>query len=268
MAVTTATYDATLARVRVSTTALGGTTATVTIDRTTDGVNYTTVRGAAALVPSGLAVAIDDYEFPDGVLVTYRARGWTAAGALTSTSTGTVTPSLAGAVWIKSAGRPFLNRTVTVVGVSDVARPNRGAALEVLGRRDPVGLLEVRGSREFDVTLRAASAVEAAALEDFLAFGDALYLHVPAGSTVLPAGGFFLVGDATVQRVGAVNSPVRYVTLPLKEVAAPDASIVGYTITWLGVRTAYATWTAVKAAKATWLALQETVSAPDDEVVG
>jgi hypothetical protein len=265
---TTVTYDAALARVRVAVSAIGSTTATVTVDRTTDGINYTTVRGAGALVKQAdSTVAVDDYEFPDGVPVTYRSRGWTSAGALTATSTATITPSLAGLVWLKSAGRPFLNRVVTVVGVSTVAYPSRGSVFDVLGRRDPVAVAEVRGSRRFEITVRTETVAEADALETVLSYGDPMFLHVPA-TAPMPRSGHFHVGDVSAARAGRVRGPVRYWAIPLVEVEAPDQTIVGYTITWQGVVNMYATWQDVVNGNATWTALQERVAAPRDEIVG
>lgn len=240
--------------------------ATVTVDRSTDGIFWTTVRGASALIPSASAVAADDYEFPVGVLVTYRARGYTAGGALIGTATTTITPAPAG-VWLKNATRPYLNRVVTVHQYSDVDRPARGGVLEVIGRRDPVAVTDVRGSRRFDLTLRADTTDEVEALELALSFGDPVYLQPPAGSPV-PGPLHAFVGDVTTGKGGEHQLEMRFLTLPLTEVEAPDSSIVGASITWAGVTAAYASWSAVTAARATWLALMESVSTPADEVVG
>lgn len=237
----------------------------VTVDRSTNGTAWTVVRGAAAVVPSANAVTVDDYEFPDGVLVTYRARGYTA-GALGSTTTGTITTGMAG-VWLKSVTRPFLNRAVTVTDFGDVTTPSRGSVVDVLGRRLPVAVSGVRGSRAFDLVLRAADADAVEQLALMLSFGDTMFLHVPANCP-LPSGGHFHVGDVTERRPPKHDSFARYFTLPLIEVDAPDAGIVGATITWAGVVSAYATWSAVTTAKASWLALNESISAPADEVVG
>lgn len=45
----------------------------VLLERSTDGIRYTTVRGATALVLASGAASVDDYEFADGVVNTYRA---------------------------------------------------------------------------------------------------------------------------------------------------------------------------------------------------
>src|SRR5690606_16416623 len=61
----TLTYDATLARVRLSATAVTG--PTVAVERSTDQIRWTTVRGGAALAVTGGTVSLDDYEFVPGV---------------------------------------------------------------------------------------------------------------------------------------------------------------------------------------------------------
>lgn len=209
----------------------------------------------------GAGFSLSDYEYTPGVVNTYRM---TISGR---TATATVTPAPT-TVWLKSIARPFLNRQVTVVGFDTVTLPARGGVLDVIGRREPVAITEVRGSRQYALTLRAADRVEADALELMLSFGDVLYVQPPSASCVVPRAMYAYVGDVSFQRAGRSDGEVRYVTLPLTEVAAPDPSIVGYTITWAGVKSTWATWAAVKAAVPTWLALQEYVAAPADEIVG
>lgn len=260
----TATHEATIDRVRLAIADVSPVASSVRVQRSTDGVAWTTVRGASALTPT--AQTLYDYEYTPGVVNTYRAQALTAGGAVIATATTTITHAPAG-VWLKNAARPYLNRAVTVHQYSDITRPARGGVLEILGRRDPVAVTEVRGSRRFDLILRADTTDEVAAIELALSFGDPVYLQPPAGSAV-PGPLWAFVGDVTTDKGGEHQLPLRFLTLPLIEVEAPDAAIVGTGITWAGVTGAYATWSAVTAAKATWLALMESISDPADEVVG
>jgi hypothetical protein len=197
---------------------------------------------------------------------TYRLRSYAAGGALLGTVYAVITPVL-DVVWLKSPARPFLNRTVTVVGFSDVVTPSRGGVLEVAGRRLPVAITEVRGSRQYELTLRAATAEEAEALELFLSFGDVVLVQVP-DDCVVPRSMYAQVADVTFRQVGKHDSRVRYVSLPLTEVDEPDGGIVGYTVTWGGIVSAFATWADVVAEFATWLDVPQYVSNPEDEIVG
>jgi len=89
----TLTYDATNARVRISATALAAAD-TALVERSTDLVTWTTVRGgvAAAAAAGALVETLDDYEFADGVVNHYRVRGQSSAAisfvATTAASTG------------------------------------------------------------------------------------------------------------------------------------------------------------------------------------
>lgn len=266
----TATYDAPANRVVLNVSALNASTARVEVERFTGAIltNGRMVRGGDRDPSTSAAFTLYDHEFPPNVLLTYRARSYSSTEVLLNTFTATITVNLAVA-WLKSPARPFLNRAVTIVDFGDVESPARGGVLEVLGRRLPVALTSLRGSRRYQLVLRAASREEADALELFLSFGDAVYVQVPAACAV-PRSLYAFVGDTSFKRVGRHDGAVRYVTLPLTEVDAPDASISGFSVTWLGVRTAWATWGTLKADPAipTWLALQQYVSAPADEVTG
>jgi hypothetical protein len=67
------TYDDIFSRVRISVTGLDPTTDEVLIERSVNQINWATVRGGSALVPSANAVQVDDYEFSANVVNYYRA---------------------------------------------------------------------------------------------------------------------------------------------------------------------------------------------------
>ncbi len=270
-----ATFDADNAVVHLVASTWGATVAYAVVDRFDgEATTPTLVRGGANYpIATGQTLVLDDREFPAGVDLHYRVRAYTAAGVEVPTYsyTATVTLPEVDQVWLRAPLLPFLDRPVTVIGFGEVERPARGAVLEILSRRLPIALTDVRGSRRYNLTLRAADLAEREDLETFLSFGSVVYLLVPDGCAV-PASGYFQVGDLTVARAGrqAPEGRVWYLTLPLVEVAAPDYAVLGSTITWAGVQGGWATWGAVLADTdvATWLALGQYVSAPEDEVVG
>lgn len=73
----TLTYDSTLSRVQITATGLGTNVDVALVERSTDQINWVTVRGgAAAPVSAGaLSLPVDDYEFVSGVVNYYRVSG-------------------------------------------------------------------------------------------------------------------------------------------------------------------------------------------------
>lgn len=73
----TLTYDDTLGRVRITANALGTDADEALIERSTDQIRWTTVRGAEAVPVSGgvMSLTVDDYEFSPDVVNYYRVSG-------------------------------------------------------------------------------------------------------------------------------------------------------------------------------------------------
>lgn len=254
-------------RIQIAVGSLPGGADYAIVDRTLDAVNYDVVRGGAAVAVSGGGdLLIYDYEFPAGETITYRVRVYDSGDVLLATYSDDIAGTL-DRVWLKSPTRPFLNREITIVGWSDVATPARAGVFDVLGRRLPVAVTEVRGSRRFSLELRAADAGEADALRLFFSFGDVVFLHVPADCEV-PGSLYAAVGQVAESRVGRHDTSARRFFLDLTECAMPDPSIVGNSITWTGVMSEWATWADLFGEVATWADLLDTVSDPADEVVG
>ncbi|HYC32094.1 MAG TPA: hypothetical protein VEB59_07360 [Gemmatimonadales bacterium] len=260
----TLTYDTTLSRVRVAAASLDAAAETATVERSTDLVRWTTVRGAVEVAVTGGSMAtVDDYEFAADVANHYRITAYDGSAVQTDQETEDITPTL-GAVWLKSIGRPFLNLAVSVGGVSSRSRPGRAGIFDVKGRSDPVAVTEVRGSPRWTMTVRTGTAAEARALELLLASGDLLLVHVPATSTV--PGGYVIVGDTAEHRFGAVSARRRW-DLPLTAVAAPAADVVGSTVTCQAILNHFATCTALLAEFATCADVLEFVADPEDVIV-
>ncbi|NUR80725.1 MAG: hypothetical protein HOQ21_09815 [Dermatophilaceae bacterium] len=178
-----------------------------------------------------------------------------------STST---TPPLTQA-WLKNVQRPFLNKPIVAVDWSPVRRPSRSGVFPVIGRSMPVAVTELRGSKQFTLTIMFTSLAEANEMDTILSNGSVVFLHVPADCPF--PGGYYSIGDTEMRRGGSVRSERRFIDLPLTEVAAPASSVVGTTYTWQGVINDYATWADVIANNATWADLLERVGDPDDVVV-
>lgn len=265
----TLTYDPTLSRVRIAATGLVGTATRATVQRSLDLIRWTTVRGGTGLdLASGVMLrTLDDYEFVDRQVNHYRVTALENNVEVDQQSA-SITPALS-EVWLKSLARPFLNRTVSVRGYSDISRPSRAGVFNVVGRSVPVAVTELRASRQWAMDVVTDTADDASDLELLLASGDVLLVHVPTGqgrvSTV--PGGYVSVGDVRLATPPTVDLTQRVFSLPCTEVAAPGPDVVGATSTWQTVLNTYATWADLLAAHASWADLLELVGEPDDVVV-
>jgi hypothetical protein len=266
----TLTYDPQLSRVRITADDLGGLLDAAdhaTVDRSTDGVTWTAVRGGldVPLTPE-LTLALDDYEFPPNEPVTYRVRSFTGSGGQVEQFTAQITANL-DSIWLKSIIRPFLNRPITVTGWSDVTRPARNGVFGVVGRSVPVVVTDLRGSRRFTLEVMTQTLDQAREFDLILASGDPVFLHMPPDCPVPGASGHYaVIGDTTMSR-RSTRGTRRYFSLPLIESAPPAADVVGATVTWQAITADFATWTDVLAEFPTWADVLEYIADPADVIV-
>lgn len=177
-----------------------------------------------------------------------------------------ITPVSGGQVWLKSIRWPFLNRPVSVVGVSTIGRGSRAGVFEVRGRSMPVVVHDIRKSRAFSLQILTDTDEQARDMDLVLAAGGTMFVHVPAASTV--PGGYVSVGDTSQDPAAeGGGSPEQVFTLPCRVEAPPSPDVVGTTMTWGTVFALYGSWGALLASNPTWGDLLATVGSPDDLVV-
>lgn len=263
----TNTYDPILNRNRLAGTALGAGATQVFVWRSVDNfVTSSVVRGGIFAPMSGGVFNLDDYEFPVAVPVWYQMTSYDAGLVQQASFTiGPITQNLT-AAWLKSLSRPFLNQPVVVQDISDISAPARLTVHPVVGRSYGVAVSDVRGGRQFSVTLATEDEATSEAVRLLVASGDPLYMQLPAAEDELVPTGYYAVGDVTRQ-LAMRRNPRRYWELELTEVAAPGPDVAGSSVTWQTVVTAYATWTALLAAKATWNDVLQIIAAPSEVIV-
>lgn len=257
-----ATYNSDLSRYVLAATALGASATYAVFDRTVDSINYTTVRGGGFVTVTSQLAGLSDYEFPSGP-VAYRVRSYNASNVLQQTFTAAVSPSVTD-VWIKVPARPYLNRSVVVTAVGDVSRPARNGVFPVIGRSFPVGVADVRQSRQFSLEVMTDTAAKTSEFDLLLVSGEPIFLHVPPAFPVPSL--YAMVGDTSVSEP-ARGDLTRLWQLPLTEVAAPSSDVVGSLGTYQTVKSTYATYADVLAAKASYAALLEMIGSPTEVVV-
>jgi hypothetical protein len=198
------------------------------------------------------------------------AKTWTVNGAaeIVVTQTNTITPDLT-EVWLKSIVRPYLNRAVRVVGVSEITRAARNGVFNIIGRSYPIAVTDLRSSRQLNVTIRTSTRAASEELDLVLASGDPVFLHSPPNTDHLwlPSAFYAVIGDTSQARLGIKTETLSDFTLPLTETAAPDPDIVGITTSWASIVAGYATWADVIAAFADWAAVLESIGSEEDVIV-
>jgi len=248
------TYDGRRGRVRVNAVGLPVTALRAVVDsRPVNGTRWTTVRGGKVAVSGGVfARNVDDYEFTSGVANTYRIRAFSTPERVPDVVVAQATVTLAAVldeVWLKFIAAPVFNRRVQLIDWSDITRPSRSTFYDVQGRSDPIGVLDVAGSRRVTVELRTSTKAQADDLDYALAQGMPLFLHVP--ETVALPSLYAAAGDVSSTRPSKLTQ-VRYWSIPLTEVAPPPATVVGAASTWQTIIDAYGSWADVLDAFPTW----------------
>lgn len=235
---------------------------TVHLERSTDNVTWTDVRGAQAVPLVSGSALVYDYEYSAGVANYYRASFLSGAGAILSRTISPVTPAQTG-TWLKNPLRPFLNTRVNVVGFGEVTRQSRSATFDVIGRTIPVAVTDLMSSRGTSYTIRTTSATAADTLDLMIAVGEVLFVQPPYQAA--PPTMYAVPGGITRSQV-AQSSAVRLLSLAAVEVARPDPSVAAVQSTWQTVVNTYATWQDLVNAKPTWSDVLQLVGSTADVV--
>lgn len=182
--------------------------------------------------------------------------------------TNSITPTIT-TVWLKSITKPFLNRTFFCVPpAGDVTRDSRSGIFEIINRSFPVTVTDLKQSRAVQLRVITQTTTQWQDLDLILSTGEVMFLHTPLNYE-LPSM-YVDVGQTTMHRPllnRACDVDWREFTLPLREVAAPDPTICGSTVTWQSVINTYATWQAVLNNEVSWFDLLSNVGTPNDVIV-
>lgn len=192
-----------------------------------------------------------------------------AFAPLTSSQTTSLTPVLTD-VWLKSVGKPFLNRTFTCVpNISPIERDPRHAIFEVLNRSYPIAVTDFHQSREVTIDVITTTQTEHIELDLIISTGDVMLVHTPS---TYPLPSMYVVINRTselrpLRQPQCNNADYRVFTLPLREVAAPSAAICAAELTWQSVVNTYPTWQDVLNANPSWFALLQGSGSAEDIIV-
>lgn len=247
-------WETTYARVRIVATGIEWETATIWRRAGRSQPQWTFVRSAYGADTTSGALVAYDYEMPiDGQEITYAiAEGTTPPPFDAPTWTITVE---ADQPWLRHLGVPGLSMPVTVATIDTIDHPGRIGIYEIVGRRDPVTVHDVRGSRRGTLTLLTRTADEAARMRTVIADGAPLLLQLSCVPVDF-ADCYMAITSVALSRVnpGRTTSTARTWEFAYVEVARP-AGEVGFHAgrVWADVLAEQPTWAQVAAETPTWL---------------
>lgn len=169
---------------------------------------------------------IYDWEAPNGVLVTYRARAlhdYSGVNAASDWATDTVTWEST-SWWIKHPSLPNLNLPVEMHSFPTTTRAARQGVIQPIGAAFPVVVTDTPASVTGTIVLRIDEAADRIALDELLATGDTLLLQGPASHDEPDR--YVRIGDHDRTRVvDKAFVTYRFETLPFVEVTAPTDNL-------------------------------------------
>ncbi len=201
------------------------------LERSADGgVTWAPVRNAFGLQSriDSASATVYDYEAPNGVTVTYRARALHNYSGAYAASAWVQTTALwtSTAWWLKHPSLPALNVAIELVAYGDVTRAARHGVFQPLGAALPIVVADTRAGAAGSSIAQTRSTATKESLEALSGRTDTLMLQGPAVAGEPDR--YVRVGDLTaVRTVENVHVALRRFTLPWTEVALPDGQQTG-----------------------------------------
>lgn len=232
---------------------------------------YDGIGGSGTVVANPDFAAQDDGDtsFDDDAGLTWTVNG-TALIIGPVLESDSITPSLAGEVWLKSVLYPSANTEVMVSDYGDVEHVTRNGAFLPSGGSLPIGVTDFAGGRDHVLVLATSTQAEEDHLAAMIRLGGIFFLHVPTvavagreGNVLLPGSMHVMIGRPRTHRVGEV-SDYHHLFLPLTEVEAPSPETVGTTATVAQLVAVHGTVADVWAAYPTIRDLWDSIGSVDD----
>ena len=208
----TLTYDDQLSRVRITAAGIPSSDTLAVIERSTNQINWVTVRGGGALVPSGGVTALDDYEFVPDVVNYYRVRVWTSGDR-------EIGPALNANPYLETDASGWTGTNATVARSTTQAHEGAASLLitpngsSATGGADATARVGVTAGTDYLAALRArttATVTLAPAVDWYTALtGGTLVSTGLVTGAPIPAGAWSSVSGTLTAPVGAVGAVMR-----------------------------------------------------------
>lgn len=235
---------------------------TLTVERAAEGARFVPARSGLDFdldidtggTPLGTG-ALDDYEVPMDVAVTYRITQIDPATTEDPLTLGPYLLSSGGFSWLKDPALPFRNvrlDEVTTIEVETFA--SRAGIFDIIDRSRPIVVAARRQDRTTQLDLTTASEAQRLTMVSLLSTGQVLLLSTPGAYGW--GNEYVHVGDVTESRIGVATEATRRWTLPITVVDRPvSLSYPPAVMTWSDVVADWATWSDVISDNASWSTL-------------
>lgn len=222
----TVTADNALGRIKLDLDDTSGdvTTNYFEVQRSTDGVNFTPVRVSlpnGLIFTSGSPVTLYDYEAPNGVNVTYRARAFNFSNATWSGYASDTAKWESRDEWLKCLLNPSRNLKLTFKSYPGFDAPANQTVFRPLGASKGIAVQDIPGPAQGQLVVFTKSETDRVNLRALLAEGSPVLLQVPGTPDRVVA-----LGDRGSTRiVDNAGEQWHEETLSWTEVENPDAPL-------------------------------------------
>lgn len=242
--IATAQYDEQRGRVRVNALGMAPAAIRVVVDARPAGTSrWRTVRGGKVAVAAGeFARPVDDYEYRSGAVMQYRITALSSpenSPDVVVHSKILTVDDIGQSTWIKFIASPYLNKKVEFSSHSEVTRASKNATFSVRGRELPIGVTDVHDGRQMTVKVITQTVAARDALDSALGAGAPIFWQTPVALACPTM--YATVGNYSWRALSRTSHRAEF-TIPLSEVGAPPASIVGTGLTWSVVTATYGSW--------------------------
>ncbi|QFU87884.1 hypothetical protein [Amycolatopsis sp. YIM 10] len=152
--------------------------------------------------------------------------------------------------WIKNLRRPNNNVQVNVTGFGDIGRTARTGVFDVINRTLPVAVTDLHSGRSMELRVTTDTVGAAADLDTRFAAGEVMLFQSLGPDCPIPTM-YAVIGNYAYGRKSQ-RAQRRHFTLPLVEVAAPDAGVFSTTVTYGDLPGLFATYADLIAAEPTY----------------
>jgi Carbohydrate binding domain len=204
---------------------------------------------------------VTDYECPLNTPVTYIAEMGILVDGVPTLVLGAFSNTVelsaeSGTAWIKNVLAPGLNQLVTISSMSDAVSAARTQSTYVIGRKNPIVLVDAMGGRSGTITFLTQSLADKETLLATLASPQSQSLFLQTAAVDGFNDMYFSINTSVTENrpAGVSYDPTRLVPVTYIEVDSPSDAVTAISENdWLDVLNGWSSWQDMLSQRPTWL---------------